>query len=762
MVSIPIGPFNVIMLINFKTLCAGSIVVFVLRLQAQTIYPVTVQLQSPLQHTTYIQDLWWQTPSGLLATLQFNDFQELSVDVNIYVRIKGVGITIESIPLYGGLQKTLTAGSPLVLDVSDYVYLFQSNRIQCFGYSKLHWTQRQALPEGLYSIEMWVVEANSNIILSNIATTSLWCLTQDPPVLQYPADASVVSTVAPAWISFQWSALHLLPVYTTTTYIFSLHKCFPNGTTPEMAVQTTAPIFQQSVSDPYFLYGIAAPALEIGMRYAWRVQIVPTSGNSTPAIFKNNGYSTVFSFYYGDPCSVPASISIHQEQRQRLRVEWSPVASATSYGFRYRSVGDSHWNDIGVDSTVFWLTSFSTSRTYEYQVRSICGSQTTVWSSIDTFRTQEDSLFHRSKCAPVYVNHPLSGNTRLKVNDVFYIHSIPIRILSLQYTGNTFSGIGVITIPLVQVPIRMQLQQIETQEGVAIRGKASAIQQPIPISHTTRAPDVFCVDNPSPHTTPSNSSGGQNAAFTSLFLQEERVIPFWLVNSNRLLSEGEQWISSEGDTLTLSASAPLPTTGLYQDIQNNTLRIESIRQVTLPANSYVCLRSLVDTLLADVKDTIHRQLVNWTQQYNTEQSTLLQQVYRFPYAPLDSMYTEWVQALNLEEADSITTIQRHSFTEEQRRLLSANTQWSDFMEAYSEQILTIEKLKRYGVIDTFIDDHPTTSERVPLYTYIFHQVEHDSEWEEKTRLALCGVLADWVQKVYHYTLPIVLIDLQNW
>ena len=70
-----------------------------------------------------------------------------------------------------------------------------------------------------------------------------------------------------------------------------------NGSYPSEIVQNSRPIFTSETDRTSLAYTIADPSLEKGMRYAWRVRAFDTGGRD---YIRNNGYSEVFSFVYGE------------------------------------------------------------------------------------------------------------------------------------------------------------------------------------------------------------------------------------------------------------------------------------------------------------------------------------------------------------------------------------------------------------------------------------------------------------------------------
>ncbi|WP_439151827.1 GEVED domain-containing protein [Winogradskyella sp.] len=70
-----------------------------------------------------------------------------------------------------------------------------------------------------------------------------------------------------------------------------------------------------------------------------------------------------------------------------VTLNWSTTAGAT-FDLRYREVGSGTWiviNDI--DTTTYDLTGLNPETDYEYEVRSLCGTNSSVYSTTDNFST---------------------------------------------------------------------------------------------------------------------------------------------------------------------------------------------------------------------------------------------------------------------------------------------------------------------------------------------------------------------------------------
>jgi len=86
-------------------------------------------------------------------------------------------------------------------------------------------------------------------------------------------------------------------------------------------------------------------------------------------------------------CQTPTGLQHTVISTTEASVSWNAVTSATRYLFRYREQGASQWLRINTTSTDVFLSGLRPQTTYEYRLRSRCGSERSDWTSIQTFTT---------------------------------------------------------------------------------------------------------------------------------------------------------------------------------------------------------------------------------------------------------------------------------------------------------------------------------------------------------------------------------------
>lgn len=85
--------------------------------------------------------------------------------------------------------------------------------------------------------------------------------------------------------------------------------------------------------------------------------------------------------------SVPNSLTASSITTTSATISWSATSGGTSYDVRYRVMGSSTWTNTTSNTTSLDLTGLSINTTYEYEVRGVCGSTSSAYSTTANFTT---------------------------------------------------------------------------------------------------------------------------------------------------------------------------------------------------------------------------------------------------------------------------------------------------------------------------------------------------------------------------------------
>lgn len=87
-------------------------------------------------------------------------------------------------------------------------------------------------------------------------------------------------------------------------------------------------------------------------------------------------------------CVIPSSTNAVIIDANTVELSWSPVPSANKYRVRHRPEGGA-WTFQNTTSTSLLLENLQANTTYQYQVKSLCGTERSRWTSLETFTTTD-------------------------------------------------------------------------------------------------------------------------------------------------------------------------------------------------------------------------------------------------------------------------------------------------------------------------------------------------------------------------------------
>ncbi|MEO0338828.1 MAG: fibronectin type III domain-containing protein, partial [Bacteroidota bacterium] len=89
------------------------------------------------------------------------------------------------------------------------------------------------------------------------------------------------------------------------------------------------------------------------------------------------------------PCNAPGSLSVSSISTNSATITWGSVTTANSYTLRYRRSGTSSWTQVSTANRSRTLSGLTTGTTYQVQIRSNCSGQSSAYSAIQTFTTND-------------------------------------------------------------------------------------------------------------------------------------------------------------------------------------------------------------------------------------------------------------------------------------------------------------------------------------------------------------------------------------
>ncbi|NOS90692.1 MAG: hypothetical protein HOP30_02110 [Cyclobacteriaceae bacterium] len=414
------------------------------------VFPVqsTVQLTPP--YSLYLSDYAAPGSERLRVTAFLIDATRPELNVRFRLRIEGNGIKIETKPEFMPPPVTLLGGVPLQLISSDLAAYFDPRNLNFTGITQREIEQRGALPEGLYQFCFEVIEYNRGVKISNTGCAVAWLILNDPPIVNVPADNEKIRIQDPQQVIFQWTPRHRGTPNSAfnAEYDFKLVEVWPSTRNPNDAILTSPVIFQTTTSETTIIYGPAETPLEPGRRYAFQLRAHAYAGADELSLFKNNGYSQVYTFVYGDACLPPKNISVSDVGTTRFNVSWDGASNQTTYALRYRFANTGNWYTNQSLTPNVTVNSLQPNTRYEFQVNAGCGTFTSDYSLVTNVTTKDNPGIQYSCGVPLtpFNLDPSQLINSLKIGDVIKAGDFDVVLSKVSGSNGTFSGEGVIEV----------------------------------------------------------------------------------------------------------------------------------------------------------------------------------------------------------------------------------------------------------------------------------------------------------------------------
>ncbi|MEM9685529.1 MAG: hypothetical protein AAF934_01235 [Bacteroidota bacterium] len=433
------------------------------------LFPLWAKAQFPVQVTTQIippysvtlSDYTTATSERLVVNLLLGDVAELDRQVLLKLFIEGNGLLIWSTDMVAGATPVfLDGGIPIRLTNIDLNPYFQLENLSGITPSQYG----NPLPSGLYRFCFEVYDDLTGQLISKRSCATAYLVLNDPPLLNLPARDENVSFSDPQNIVFNWTPRHINA--TNIKYEFTLTEIWDTDIDPQAAFLSSPPLYQTTTTATTLLYGPAETSLLPGKRYGWRVRAIATDGINELSLFKNNGYSEIYHFYYTEQCNPPQFILAESNSHNRASVYWEGAAHQ-QYKVHYRKKhgNNSGWFEVDAyneNATIFKLEE---NTTYQYRVGGQCdvnGAYT--YSRIFEFTTAargQNSEFSCGVTPEVDITNqePLP---QIGVNAQFTAGEFPVTVKQVTGGNGSFSGWGYIVVPyLAHTRIRVEFTGIK-------------------------------------------------------------------------------------------------------------------------------------------------------------------------------------------------------------------------------------------------------------------------------------------------------------
>ncbi len=415
------------------------------------VFPVQATTQLTPPYSLYLADYVESGTERLALNVFLSDIARPELSVRFRLRIVGQGITIETKPEFKPAPVFIQGGIPLRLISTDLAEYFNPNNLNFQGISRGQYGQRGMLPEGVYQFCFEVLEYNRGVKISNTACAVAWMILNDPPLINLPRQDEKLKATSPQNVVLQWTPRHTGSPNSafTTEYDITMVEVWPATRNPNDAILTSPPIYEATTSSSTVIYGPAETPLEPGRRYAWRVRARSIAGVTPMDLFKNNGYSEVFTFVYGDARDLPTGINTSAISSSRFTVSWDGLFNQTSFRVRYRQVGTTNWYENNSAINTAEINGLKPGTTYEYQVAGTCGFYDGAYSTAGRVTTAPAPETPYACGIPMeeLTLDPTTLTGSLKVGDIIQAGDFDVKLTKISGGNGTFTGEGVIEVP---------------------------------------------------------------------------------------------------------------------------------------------------------------------------------------------------------------------------------------------------------------------------------------------------------------------------
>ncbi len=420
---------------------------------AQT-YPVQVVPVLTPPYSSKIAD--YANPMASRVQLQVitTDLSVQNRPVQLYVEIKGNGLTATSTPVLSGVSPLrINGGEILRLTNAELAPYFQLRNLQ--GISSEQYAS--PLPDGVYTFCFRVKDVLSGRWLSQHQCTVAYLMLNDPPILNIPTDNEQVAVTDFQNIIFSWTPRQINAI--NVSYTFELREILDPTLDPRFAFEVSRRVLKEDdLRMTTFVYDVSKPNLIPGRRYAWRVRAISTGGLAENSVFKNNGYSEVHSFVYAVNCSKPLFLLSQQQGKSRTKLLWQGHSLHQKYHIQYRKKGvaNAQWFEASTRNTQALVTDLEAGE-YEFRVGATCETErygitpSYVYSDIQTFEIEKiqnttESAYNCGIVPKITITNqkPLGS---LVTNEVFVAGDFSVTILEVSGSNGIFSGKGFIKVP---------------------------------------------------------------------------------------------------------------------------------------------------------------------------------------------------------------------------------------------------------------------------------------------------------------------------
>ena len=367
------------------------------RVQAQSLPPVRSNTICNPPHLHRLTDWFRRTDDAFSLQIDLLDASVPAATLRLRMVLASDRISIEnSQPLPRTFR--ISGGEMRTLHSDELYEYFNLQNLTFSGMTKQQYLQNgERLPDGFYRLTFEVYEAASGVKVSLHESPGMFRLISCEPPLPYaPANQSIIQKQGATHIVFGWTPRHAAQAgFMETEYRFEL-KRIPEHFQGDWQSRfdELGTVYSQTTDQTTLVYNDAMPPLEVGLRYAFRIQASGRDANGHEIVFSNQGYSEVFSFTYKAYCPALTQWRVDSVTAFTARVNWpeDPLDEAYRLQYRKADVADAAWFpvDIPLGETTHTLYPLEPATAYECTFQRRCEDGWSEPDRVQRFKTPDE------------------------------------------------------------------------------------------------------------------------------------------------------------------------------------------------------------------------------------------------------------------------------------------------------------------------------------------------------------------------------------
>lgn len=452
--------------------------IFLLSTIARAADPIVVMVSLKPPYTPFLNDYASVGSSNIQVTFLVKDSRMTNQAGKIQMIIEhiGSGVVMRTSEVANISPVFFNGNVTEILTGADLAAYFQASNNIFSGIDENQYTSTGRLPDGQYRIGFRVVDARRPEVEYSQTGYSqpAWFLLNDPPMLNLPQNKATERISEPQNIKLEWFPRHLGSMNSafSVRYQVELFAIRVPNIDPNQLALSMQPDFTEEVLNTRYVISPEKYVLEPGIEYAWRIKATTLEGLN---LFQNNGYSEVFTFKYGNACSIPTNIETEVKSVEKVVISFTSDPLNTAFEARYRLKNQKNavWHTYQSFTPQIELGKLLTAdKEYEYQIRGVCTESYSDYSSIETFTTPSipEIPFECGKTDSIV---SVQGELKTELNSGEYIYNgnFQIEVLEVTESNGSFSGKGRMQIPfLFDVYINVKFENIRINDNNQVFG----------------------------------------------------------------------------------------------------------------------------------------------------------------------------------------------------------------------------------------------------------------------------------------------------